>query len=45
VITASMVAYLWRRPVRDWFKLAARLRAEHRRAIRVGATGKDTRET
>jgi serine/threonine protein kinase len=28
--SVSTIAYLWRRSVRDWFRLAARLRAEHR---------------
>jgi serine/threonine protein kinase len=30
-VTVSTIAYLSRRSVRDWFRLAARIRAEHRR--------------
>jgi serine/threonine protein kinase len=41
LVAGSTVAYLWRRPVRHWFGLAARLRAEHRQAIGVPAGGKN----
>jgi serine/threonine protein kinase len=36
-VTVSTIAYLSRRSVRDWFRLAARLRAEHRRGPRIAA--------
>jgi hypothetical protein len=37
------IAYLWTRQVGDWFRLAARLRAEHRLATGVRAGRKNFR--
>ena len=35
-VTGSTITYLWRRSVCDWFRLAARIRAEHGPGVLVG---------